>query len=65
MRKKLSEITRPEWIAIRWIEDSQMGDEERTFADDGKRTPDEAAQAKNDYDFTYHERFEVYLAEKA
>lgn len=56
MRKKLSEITRAEWIAIVWIEDSQMGEEERMFLDGGRRTPDEAAAARDDWDTTAEER---------
>ena len=57
MEKKLSEITRAEWIGIRWIEaDQAMGDDERIFIDNGKRTPDEAAQAAEDWDMTVEER---------
>ena len=59
MEKKLSEITRSEWITFRWIEAGQaMGDDERTFISDGKRTPDEAAQAAEDWDSTAEERAE-------
>lgn len=60
MRKKLSEITRAEWIAIRWVEDSEMGgDEDRTFVSFGNRTPDEASQSMLDWDSTAAEREEV------
>ena len=55
-RKKITEITRSEWIAFQWAEDSQMGDEERTFIPTGRRTPDEAAQARDDWDSTAIER---------
>ena len=55
-RKKISDITRAEWIALQWVEDSQMGDEERTFLPNGRRTPDEAAQARDDWDSTAIER---------
>lgn len=60
MEKKLSEITRSEWVAFRWIEARQAmgGDEERFFISDGKRTPDEAAQAAEEWDMTAEERAE-------
>jgi hypothetical protein len=61
MEKKLSEITRSEWIAFRWIEiEPTMGDDsdERMFCTQGKRTPDEAAQAALDWDSTAEERAE-------
>jgi hypothetical protein len=54
--KKLSEISRSEWIAFVWIEGGQMGDEERIFACGSRRTPDEAAQAMMDWDSTAEER---------
>lgn len=54
--KKLSEITREEWIAIRWEEITYYGNEERMFLSNGRRTPDEAAQAKADWDETIEER---------
>ena len=59
--KKLSEITRTEWIGIRWVEiPPTMGDDdERMFRDDGKRTPDEAAQAADDWDSTAEERASI------
>ena len=59
MEKKLSEINRAEWIAFRWIEiDPAFGsdDDDRVFMDQGKRTPDEAAQAADDWDSTALER---------
>ncbi len=60
MDKELSKITRTEWVAYRWVEMPQaMGDDERWFVTDGKRTPDEAAQAAEDWDSTAEERTEV------
>lgn len=62
MEKKLSEITRAEWIALRWIEIPPTMDDdgdERMFRDDGKRTPDEARQAMEDWDVTAEERASV------
>ena len=56
MRKKLSEITRAEWIGIAWIEVSEMGDEDRIFLGDYRRTPTEAAQAREEWDSTAEER---------
>ena len=56
MRKKLSEITRQEWIAYQWIESTVMGDEERTFESGFKRTPDEAMEAAYNWDETKEER---------
>ena len=56
MRKKLCEITRAEWIGIQWAEATEMGDEERMFVAVGDRTPDEAAQAADDWDATAEER---------
>ena len=56
MTKKLSEITRAEWIAIQWIEVTEMQHEERTFLGEYRRTPDEAARAREDWDSTAEER---------
>jgi len=57
MEKKLSDITREEWIALNWMEvEASMGDPERIFMAMGKRTPDEAAQAAEDWDTTAEER---------
>jgi hypothetical protein len=55
MQKKLSEITRADWIAIQWIEVTEMGSE-RTFLANDRRTPDEAAQAMEEWDMTAKER---------
>ncbi len=60
MEKRLSEITSAVWIAFRWVEAPQaMEDEDRIFITDGKRTPDEAAQAAEDWDMTAEERESV------
>lgn len=60
MRKILSEITRNEWIVIRWVEISEMGGcEEREFVAAGMRTPDEAAAARDDWDSTAEERASI------
>jgi len=61
MEKKLSEITRSEWIVFQWVEDlGTMGDgnEERVFTAINKRTPAEAAQAAEEWDMTAEERAE-------
>lgn len=56
MEKKLSEITRSEWIAINWIEITSMGDDDRIFSASYKRTPGEAMQAAEEWDSTAEER---------
>lgn len=57
MIKALAEISRQEWIAFRWVEAPQpYGDDERTFITQGKRTPDEALQAMEEWDVTAEER---------
>jgi len=58
MEKKLGEITRQEWIAFRWQEvPPTMGDsDDRMFRSVGKRTPDEALQAMEEWDMTAEER---------
>jgi len=55
-RKKLSEITRAEWIALQWVEDTQLGDEDRIFVSFSLRTPEEASMARDDWDSTAEER---------
>jgi hypothetical protein len=55
-KKVLSEITRAEWIAFQWQDITEMGDEERLFLKSNARTPDEAAQAMEDWDTTAEER---------
>jgi hypothetical protein len=56
--KPLSAITRKDWIAFRWVEiPPTMGDDgEREFRPDGRRTPDEALQAMEEWDATADER---------
>jgi len=58
MIKALTEITRQEWIAFRWIEiPPTMGDDdERSFRTDGRNTPSEAMQAMEEWDVTAEER---------
>ena len=56
MIKKLSEITRADWIAYQWEETTSMGDNERMFQRGFRRTPDEAAQAMEEWDMTAEER---------
>ncbi|MCD6329035.1 MAG: hypothetical protein J7M10_01585 [Candidatus Cloacimonetes bacterium] len=51
MEKTLSEITRREWIVWQWFEDTLMGDEDRRFLADFKRTPTEAMDAAEEWDF--------------
>jgi len=59
MQKKLSEITRAEWITFQWYDATEMGDEERMLLKGLMRTPDEAAQARIDWDETEAERKEA------
>jgi hypothetical protein len=57
MEKKLDEITRKEWVAYRWVEAPQsMGDEDRIFITQGRRTPDEAYQALEEWEVTAEDR---------
>lgn len=56
MEKRLSDISRSEWIVWKWEEITCMGDEDRVFMANFKRTPDEAAQALDDWDSTAEER---------
>lgn len=55
-RKKLEDITRAEWIAWYWEEDPVIGEEGRCFVALFRRSPDEAAQAMEDWDATAEER---------
>jgi hypothetical protein len=64
MKKALSEITREEWIGVRWIEADEMGSDDRTFISNGFRTPDEAAQAREEWDTTAIERAVCINAEQ-
>jgi hypothetical protein len=52
LRKRLSAITRTEWIAIRWIEVTEYRDEDRMFVPEHERTPSEAMQAMREWDET-------------
>lgn len=63
MEKKLSEITRSEWIAFNWVDITEMGDQERRFIRQFARTPDEAAQAQIDWDETEEARKEAMVTE--
>ena len=53
--KKLSDITRAEWICSHWME-CTPGDDDRIFKRSYNRTPEEAAQAADDWDSTAAER---------
>lgn len=50
VEKKLSEITRKEWIRFQWVDITQMGDQERYMLRGYKRTPDEAMEAMEQWD---------------
>jgi hypothetical protein len=54
--KKLEDITRAEWIAFFWLEDSDFESSGRFFTRGQRRTPDEAAQAAENWDYTAEER---------
>ena len=57
MEKKLSDITRSEWVAFDWVEiDQSFDDNDRVFMAETRRTPNEAAQAALDWDSTIDER---------
>jgi hypothetical protein len=50
--KKLSEISRKDWIVWQWAEtEMYFGDTERTFIRGQKRTPTEALQAAEEWEF--------------
>jgi hypothetical protein len=51
VEKLLSEITRKEWIVLDWQETTSMGDGDRKFVADTKRTPDEAMEVAEQWDF--------------
>ena len=65
MEKNLTEISRDEWIAFRWVEipPSMGDDDERMFRPAGRRTPDEALQAMEEWEVTAEAR-ECQLDEK-
>ncbi len=56
MDKKLSSISRTDWICFHWMEKTSMGDEDRIFEQSYRRTPDEAAHAMEEWDITADER---------
>jgi hypothetical protein len=51
MEKQLSDITQKEWIMYQWLETTRMGEEERRFIQGQERTPDEAMEAAEEWDF--------------
>jgi predicted RecB family nuclease len=57
MEKRLSEITREEWITFQWVDITEMGDSERMMLQRFQRTPDEMMQAMEDWEET--EQFRV------
>ena len=65
MEKNLTEISRDEWIAFRWVEipPSMGDDDERMFRPAGRRTPDEALTAMEEWEVTAEAR-ECELEEK-
>jgi hypothetical protein len=52
MEKKLSEISREEWISYQWADVTQMGDSERVFLRGYQRTPDEMYNAMMEWEET-------------
>ncbi len=58
LEKRLEDITRKEWVTYRWIEiPLSMDDEdERMFRTAGRRTPDEAYQALEEWEMTAEDR---------
>ncbi len=59
MEKELDQITRREWVAYRWIEippTMDDSDDERVFRSAGRRTPDEAYQALEEWEMTAEDR---------
>lgn len=51
MEKTLSEITRKEWIIYHWLDLEEMGNDRRLFIKGLERTPDEAMEAAEEWDF--------------
>lgn len=62
-RKGLSKITRKEYIIYQWEEVTSMGDEERFFIKLGERTPDEAAEATDNWDILQSVKNETEIEE--
>ena len=59
MEKELSQITRKEWVAYRWIEippTMDDSDDDRVFRSAGRRSPDEAYQALEEWEVTAEDR---------
>ena len=59
MEKKLQDISRKEWVAYRWIEiplTMDDSDDERIFRSAGKRTPEEAYTALEEWEVTAEDR---------
>lgn len=54
--KGISEITRKEWIAWRWVDVTEGGESDRMFMRQLRRTPDEAYQAMIEWDETEEAR---------
>jgi hypothetical protein len=52
MEKKLSDITREEWITFQWVDITEMGDSERIMLQRFQRTPDEMCQAMQEWEET-------------
>lgn len=49
-RKALSNITRSAWVFYHWDDCTEFGDSDRMMIRTYRRTPDEAAQAADDWD---------------
>jgi len=66
LEKKLAEITRNDWIRYDWVELSySSGDSnDRTFLRGSEHTPNEAAQAMEDWDSTAEERGKIETENK-
>lgn len=58
-RKALSSITRAAWIAYHWEDCTELGDNDRMMIRSFRRTPDEAAQAADDWDNTEKARLQA------
>jgi hypothetical protein len=59
MEKRLDDITRKEWVAYRWIEippTMDDSDDDRIFRTAGRRTPDEAFAALEEWEVTAEAR---------
>ena len=57
--KRLEDITRKEWVSYRWVEIPPTMDDsgdERVFRTNGRRTPDEAYSALEEWEVTAEDR---------